>query len=429
MSSSVNRLVRMYTISRGEFAVLISNWLSTYAAQLKNSRRRDSRKPSTVGKSNVLAIQKMEDRTLLSATGLTVLELSAETPILNTAVSSNSSNVTSTPANSANADHFVDGGRIVSLIRADNEILFSFDTTVLAPASALSAIAGDSTSPGRGVFNARSGLALASSHELIGSRSASLQFNSSVDARAALSTLKSQNDIEWAGEKYFVAGQDDFVVITDEVLVTLEPGVDPDSVFEGRVEKYQKLRGSNDLYVVTIADADGSETLKAARELKALPLVRLASPNFLQELIATAAPNDTLYTNQWHLNNTGTGNQVAGADANLEDAWDTETGSDDIVVAVFDTGIDILHTDLNIFVNVDEIAGDGMDNDGNGFIDDINGWNFTTDTPNPTVAATGNGNHGTSVAGVLGAIGNNGSGVTGAAQHVQILPIKLLTSP
>jgi subtilisin family serine protease len=116
------------------------------------------------------------------------------------------------------------------------------------------------------------------------------------------------------------------------------------------------------------------------------------------------------------------------------EAWDTTTGDSDIVIAVLDNGVPIDHPDLNIFVNSDEIAGNELDDDDNGFVDDVNGWDFAGDNlltepgtnpdndPNPT---TEHDNHGTAVGGIAAAEGNNNLGVAGATQNARILPIKI----
>lgn len=113
--------------------------------------------------------------------------------------------------------------------------------------------------------------------------------------------------------------------------------------------------------------------------------------------------------------------------ANIDspEAWDITTGSSGVVVAVLDTGVDINHPDLfqNIFVNPGEVAADGIDNDNNGFIDDVSGWDFIT---NDNEAEDTDG-HGTHVAGILGAVGNNTLGVTGQAWNIKILPVKVIT--
>lgn len=139
-------------------------------------------------------------------------------------------------------------------------------------------------------------------------------------------------------------------------------------------------------------------------------------------------PNDALYNSQWQYNNTGTNSNggVIGADINVEPAWDLTTGGvtlsgDTIVVAVIDDGLKINHEDIapNVWINRNEIPDDSIDNDGNGFIDDINGWSFR-DNSNDVLF---DGSHGTSVAGIIGAKGNNGIGVTGVNWNVKLMPI------
>ncbi len=144
-------------------------------------------------------------------------------------------------------------------------------------------------------------------------------------------------------------------------------------------------------------------------------------------------PNDSLYSKQWQYNNNGVNSNGGkiGADINAEVAWDITTGGktindDDIVVAVVDNGLDLKHKDIipNLWQNKFEIASDGIDNDGNGYIDDINGWNAGTQSG---VIGFGNG-HGTSVSGIVGAKGNNKIGVTGVNWDVKIMAINYGTA-
>ena len=118
----------------------------------------------------------------------------------------------------------------------------------------------------------------------------------------------------------------------------------------------------------------------------------------------------------------GTSSQWALDAMSATQAWDITTGSRNVVVAVIDSGIDLTHPDLmaNLWTNPGEIAGNGIDDDANGFVDDIHGWNFVTNDPN---VQDGYG-HGTHVAGVIGATGNNGVGVTGINWNVSIMTLR-----
>ena len=121
---------------------------------------------------------------------------------------------------------------------------------------------------------------------------------------------------------------------------------------------------------------------------------------------------------QWHYNNTGrvfTSSTVAGADARVYDAWELCTGSPDVIVAVIDQGVKFDHEDLaaNMWKNPGEIAGNGIDDDENGYIDDIYGYNFIDN--NGTITFSEENSHGTHVAGTISAVNNNGIGVNGIA--------------
>ncbi|NME69120.1 S8 family serine peptidase [Flammeovirga aprica] len=122
--------------------------------------------------------------------------------------------------------------------------------------------------------------------------------------------------------------------------------------------------------------------------------------------------NDPFLSNQWHYHNTGQNNGVVGADISLYDAWEINSGSSNVIVAVMDAGIDVDHIDLedNIWVNQIEIPNNGVDEDGNGYIDDINGFNFVSN--NGDIEA---GEHGTHVGGTISAVNNNSIGVAGVA--------------
>ncbi len=152
------------------------------------------------------------------------------------------------------------------------------------------------------------------------------------------------------------------------------------------------------------------------------PRIEFIEPNYVYE--AFRNPNDPRFNEQWSLRNTGQTGGLPGADTDATLAWDTFTGSRSVLVAIIDSGIDLAHPDLsaNIFVNPGEIPGNNIDDDANGFVDDVRGWNFVNNTNN----ASDDVGHGTHVSGTAGAVGNNAIGVAGLNWDVQILPIKFL---
>ncbi|MGZ3711228.1 MAG: S8 family peptidase [Bdellovibrionota bacterium] len=130
---------------------------------------------------------------------------------------------------------------------------------------------------------------------------------------------------------------------------------------------------------------------------------------------ATFAPNDPKLSSQW-----------AHAIVNSAAAWDISRGSSSVIVAVLDSGLDYTHPDLaaNVWNNPGEIAGNGLDDDHDGFIDDVHGWNFVSNNNKPI--ADDSAFHGTHVAGTIGAVGNNGIGVSGHAPNVKLMALKFL---
>jgi len=140
----------------------------------------------------------------------------------------------------------------------------------------------------------------------------------------------------------------------------------------------------------------------------------------------TAVPNDPSFSAQWALSSSGQNGGTIGADIRATQAWDVTTGSRAVVVGIVDSGIDVTHPDLaaNIWTNPGEIPGNGIDDDANGYVDDVHGWNFFDNT---NVVDDGFG-HGTHVAGIVGAVGNNGTGVTGVNWQVSLMALKFQDS-
>jgi hypothetical protein len=154
--------------------------------------------------------------------------------------------------------------------------------------------------------------------------------------------------------------------------------------------------------------------------------VLYAQPNYEYYALATI-PDDTRFSELWGMNNTGQNGGTPGADINAPEAWDIETGTDSIIVAVIDTGVDYTHPDLsdNMWVNEAELDGrSGVDDDGNGYIDDIYGYDFVNNDGDPRDDHY----HGTHCAGTIGAVGNNAQGVAGVCWAVKIMAVKFLDS-
>ncbi len=164
--------------------------------------------------------------------------------------------------------------------------------------------------------------------------------------------------------------------------------------------------------------------------LRENPQVEYIEPNYTYKVINTS-PKDKEFKKQWGLENDGKNSGgifsrgVVGVDISAIQAWKTTKGHKDVKIAIIDTGVDYNHEDLknNIMVNMSEKNGiAGVDDDGNGYIDDVYGYDFANDDADPM---DGHG-HGTHCAGVIGAE-HNGIGIVGVMANVQILPIKFLT--
>lgn len=200
------------------------------------------------------------------------------------------------------------------------------------------------------------------------------------------------------------------------------------------------MAGSN---VDVVRVGSGTSVAAAIQRYRRSPLVRFAEPDRIASV--TAIPNDPRFDQQWALDNTGQSHEMtnqgggfgtmrngtAGADVHALAAWAAETPTGEHpVVAVIDTGVDINQPDLanQLWVNPNEIAGNGIDDDQNGFVDDIHGWDFKRNSPNVSPANTLDDSHGTHIAGIIAAEQNNNEGISGICPQCRIMALRIGTA-
>jgi len=216
--------------------------------------------------------------------------------------------------------------------------------------------------------------------------------------------------------KFFIA----FVVMTllvpwfkfDQVLATTD---NSDISTKSIIVKFR-----NDAKAREVALTKKQTVDKMVAYFSALPNVEYAEPNYIVR--ASMIPSDTYFTNQWYLQR-----------IKAPEAWNINNKSQTIIIAIVDSGVQILHPDIkpNVWVNGGEIAGNNKDDDKNGLVDDINGWDFVNNFADPAPKfkngfTEGGAIHGTVIAGIAAAAGNNNQGVTGVTWQSKIMSLKAL---
>lgn len=184
--------------------------------------------------------------------------------------------------------------------------------------------------------------------------------------------------------------------------------------FQGYVIDDASIAGG--LLSINLGKSTKKTTAAALAKLIADPDVEYVTQNF--KLHALGMPNDPELSKQW-----------AHEKVRAFEAWDTNVGSRETVVAIIDTGINSSHPDLaaNAWTNSEEIAGNGIDDDGNGFIDDMVGWDFLDNDNDPDdITSQQNPGHGTHCAGIVGAVGDNNKGISGMSQAVSIMALRFI---
>ena len=201
------------------------------------------------------------------------------------------------------------------------------------------------------------------------------------------------------------------------------------------------MAGTN---VDVVRVGSGTSVAAAIRRYQRSPLVRFAEPDRIASVAAN--PNDPLFDQQWALNNTGQPHELtdqgvpgaktkrqgtSDADVDAPEAWALTPTGRHPVIAVIDTGVDINHPDLQnqLWVNSAEKNGTaGVDDDHNGFVDDVNGWDFKRNSPNVTPANTLDDSHGTHVAGIIAAERDNNEGISGVCPQCRIMALRIGTA-
>jgi hypothetical protein len=239
------------------------------------------------------------------------------------------------------------------------------------------------------------------------------------------------------------AGIRDILLPTNVVIVKFHEGVRDDTVKAEAATIGLRLVQRHPVdkrvyYFVLPADTKDINVFTASKKFGETKTTEYAVPDFLMFAeLRQPVVNDEFFHDQWPLDNTGQSSGLIDADIDADLAWRKfGFGNPGTIIAVIDGGFDMTHPDLapNIYVNVDEEFGTvGVDDDGNGYLDDLHGWDFTSGCspvcgdPDPTPTASGDlgGRHGTMTAGAAAARGNNARGVSGSCPHCKILPLKI----
>jgi subtilisin family serine protease len=230
-----------------------------------------------------------------------------------------------------------------------------------------------------------------------------------------------------------------FGVNSTRLIVKFKESQTEQAVFQSLQFKkpHRDLKSTGAKVIQISSGKNNVELLTHLGALKELEGVEYAYPDY--KIRISNLPNDSEFGNQWDFHNTGAttaaGKGLVDADIDAPEAWEVSTGSRSVIVGILDTGMNYNHPDLkeNVWNNPGEMGTDssgndkstnGIDDDGNGYIDDFRGWDFVANDNDP-IDEHG---HGTHTAGTIGAVGNNGIGVSGVNWQVSLVPLQIFDS-
>ncbi len=207
------------------------------------------------------------------------------------------------------------------------------------------------------------------------------------------------------------------MIPTGRLVVKLQAGAGTDLLAALGLRVERRIRGTTDQYILVVPHATVRELFETCAGLQNEPFLEWVEPDFVSEAVKCAGePDDPLFASgQWYLK-----------DINVPQAWKTVTGSNQIIIAFLDDGMDLDHEDLRDALpsNVRETRDNDRDDDGNGWVDDADGWDFYDNNNDPRPGSPYD-NHGTHVAGVAAATGNNGKGIAGCAFGCRLMPLRV----